>query len=291
MPKSVSIIGSGTVGTAVGHLLKSKGYDIKGVAARRLEHAESAVAFIGAGSAGTDIVEAASGADWVFITTPDKAIREACEAIAAGGGFKKSALVVHFSGALSSEELESAARQGARVISLHPIQSLASVEQAVKNLPGSFFSMEGDPDAADEGREIVDALGGLLVVIPTGKKALYHAGAAIASNYLVSVVDFAVSVFENLGMERDDALKAIFPLIQGTVNNIEKVGVPDALTGPIARGDVGTVQGHIEALLHTMPERLELYRQLGAYTVKVGREKGSLREEDAERLLQILKKD
>ena len=63
-----------------------------------------------------------------------------------GGGFKKGALVVHFSGALSSEELESAARQGARAISLHPIQSLASVEQAVKNLPGSFFSMEGDPD-------------------------------------------------------------------------------------------------------------------------------------------------
>jgi predicted short-subunit dehydrogenase-like oxidoreductase (DUF2520 family) len=82
-------------------------------------------------------------------------------------------------------------------------------------------------------------------------------------------------------MERDDALRAIFPLIQGTVNNIEKIGVPDALTGPIARGDVGTVQGHIEALLHTMPDRLELYKQLGAYTVKVGREKGSLREEDA----------
>ena len=291
MPKSVSIIGSGTVGTAVGHLLKSKGYDIKGVAARQLDHAESAVSFIGAGSAGTDTVEAASGADWVLITTPDKSIREACETIAAGGGFKKGALVVHFSGALSSEELKSAARLGARVISLHPIQSLASVEQAVKNLPGSYFSMEGDPAAADEGREIVEALGGKLVVIPTDKKSLYHAGAAIASNYLVSVVDLAVSVFENLGMERDDALRAIFPLIQGTVNNIEKVGVPDALTGPIARGDVGTVQGHIEALLYTMPDRLELYKQLGAYTVKVGREKGSLREEDAERLLQILKKD
>ncbi len=77
---------------------------------------------------------------------------------------------------------------------------------------------------------------------------MYHAGAAVASNYLVAVLDFAVMIYEALGMRRDEAVKAIIPLVRGTVNNVERVGVPDALTGPIARGDVETVEGHMEAL-------------------------------------------
>lgn len=287
--KVVSIIGAGVVGSAVGRLLRERGYAIGGVVARGLAKAEKAAGFIGEGVPGTDPVKGAEGADWVFITTPDKAIRATCEFIASGGGFKKGALAVHMSGALSSGALVSARSSGARVVSLHPIQSLASAEQAVTNLPGSYFSIEGDPEAMAEGREIVEALGGLLVVIPSEEKALYHAGAAVASNYLVAVVDFAVTIFESLGMERDAAVKAVIPLIRGTVNNIERVGVPDALTGPIARGDVGTVEGHVEALRKRMPEMLGLYGELGRHTVKVGLRKGTLGEEDARRLLAILK--
>ncbi len=286
--KSISIIGSGVVGTAVGQLLRSKGYEIKGVVARHPDKAEHAARLIGGGEPGTDPVAGAKGADWVFITTPDRAIREACEKIAAGGGFARGALVAHFSGALSSGVLEAAREKGARVVSLHPIQSLASVEQAVANLPGSYFSMEGDPDAMAEGKEIVEALGGMLVVIPTEQKALYHAGAAVASNYLVAVADFAVMVFESLGMERGEATKAVMPLIRGTVNNIARVGVPDALTGPIARGDAETVRGHVEVLAKRMPRMLPLYKELGRHTVEVGRAKGSLSEEDAGRILEIL---
>jgi predicted short-subunit dehydrogenase-like oxidoreductase (DUF2520 family) len=289
MNKVVSIIGAGVVGCAVGRLLRERGFAINGVVARGLAKAERSAGFIGEGIPGTDPVKGAQGADWVFITTPDKAIRATCETIAAGGGFKEGALVVHMSGALSSGALESARKSGARVVSLHPIQSLASAEQAVMNLPGSYVSLEGDPDAMAEGREIVDALGGLIVVIPSEEKALYHAGAAVASNYLVAVVDFAVMIFESLGMEKGDAVKAVMPLIRGTVNNIARVGVPDALTGPIARGDVETVLGHVGILGKRMPEMLPLYNELGRHAVAVGLKKGTLGEEDAQRLLTILK--
>ena len=178
---------------------------------------------------------------------------------------------------------------GPGALSIHPMQSLASSEQAVKNFPGSYFSIEGDAEAVPEGKEIVEALGGLLVMIPGEQKALYHAGAAVASNYLVAVLDFAVMIYEALGMKRDEAVKAIMPLVRGTVNNVERVGVPDALTGPIARGDVETVEGHLEVLKKELPEMLSLYTALGRHTVKVGLAKGSLAEEDAARLREILK--
>ncbi len=287
--KKVSIIGAGVVGQAVGRILRERGYEIGGVVSRSIAKAEAAAAFIGAGEPGTDPVKGASGADWVFITTPDKAIRETCERIAQGGGFSKGSLIIHMSGALGSNVLESARKAGARALSIHPIQSLASSEQAVRNLPGSYFSIEGDAEAIPDGREIVEALGGLLVMIPGEKKALYHAGAAVASNYLVAVLDFAVMIYEALGMRRDEAVKAIMPLVRGTVNNVERVGVPDALTGPIARGDVETVAGHIEALEKYLPEMLTLYKALGRHTVSVGLAKGSLSGEDGEKLQKILK--
>lgn len=293
MTKSVSIIGAGVVGSAVGHLLRQQGYTIKGVVARRLASAKKAAEFIGEGKAGTDAVAAASSADFVLITTPDKAIKPTCDEIAAGGGFAMEGrgciapLVAHFSGALGSDVLGSARDAGARVASIHPLQSLASARQAVANLPGSYMSVEGDPSAMADCFEIVDALGGLRMVIPSGQKPLYHAGAAVASNYLVTVVDFAVTIYESLGMSRADAVKAVMPLVRGTVNNIERVGVPDALTGPIARGDVATVEGHIEVLAKTMPNMLSLYKELGRHTVSVGLAKGSLAKEDADRLMEL----
>ncbi len=288
MSKMVSIIGAGVVGTAVGYLLRQKGHTVNGVVSRNLKNAENAVRFIGEGTPGDDPAKGALGSDWVFITTPDRSIKETCEKVASGGGFKDGAIAVHLSGALSSEILASAREHGARALSIHPIQSLASVEQAVRNLPGSYFSMEGDPAAMADGREIVEALGGMLVVIPSEQKALYHAGAAVASNYLVTVVDYAITIFESLGMDRDEALKAVLPLVRGTVNNIERVGVPDALTGPIARGDLDTVEGHINVLAKKLPNMVRLYCELGKHAVVVGMAKGTISRDEGGRLLELL---
>ncbi len=177
MVKKISIIGAGVVGSAVGRLLRERGYEIKSVVSRGLQNAENA-ACLHRRRRGRGLTrsEGASGADWIFITTPDKAIRGVCEKIAQGGGFAKGSLAVHMSGALSSKALDAAREAGARALSVHPMQSLASSEEAVHNLPGSYFSIEGDAEAVPEGREIVEALGGLLLVIPGEEKALVSCG-------------------------------------------------------------------------------------------------------------------
>jgi predicted short-subunit dehydrogenase-like oxidoreductase (DUF2520 family) len=286
----VAIIGAGVVGTAMGYLLKGKGYPIVGIASRTLKSAQRAREFIGEGDASIDIKATSKKADIVFITTPDKVIEDVCNTVASDGGFNSGVFVFHTSGALSSEILRTARDSGANVASIHPLQSLADVREAVKNLPGSYFCIEGDEAALSVAREIVAALNGKELTLKMGKKPLYHAGASIASNFLVATVRFGLELFEAAGIDRQDSLNALMPLIKGTVKNIETLGIPSALTGPISRGDIGVIEGHLKAISDERPAMIRLYTELGRYTVKVALEKGTIGKDEAERIILLLDK-
>jgi predicted short-subunit dehydrogenase-like oxidoreductase (DUF2520 family) len=291
--KTVAIIGAGRVGSAVGFLLKRAGYTVTAVAARSLASAEKASAFIGAGEPATDAVKAASKADIVFITTPDGAIKNVCDRLALGGGLTACSLVVHMSGAHSLDLLDAARTVGAHRAVLHPLQSLASREQGIKTLPGSYFRIDTDPEAQVIAREIVAALGGIELPMPKwspdkDSAALYHAGAVAVSNYFVALVDYGLKFYQALGAEKNEALKAVLPLIRGTLHNIETLGIPDALTGPIMRGDAQTVRDHLHAMQKRTPGLLPLYREMARQTVSVARDRGSITKETAQELLGLV---
>jgi predicted short-subunit dehydrogenase-like oxidoreductase (DUF2520 family) len=292
--KTVAIIGAGRVGSSVGYLLRRAGYTVTSVAARTAASAEKAAAFIGAGKATADVVQAAAAAEVVFITTPDRAIREVCETIAAAKVLKPGMLVVHMSGAHSLGLLDAAKDRGTDRAVLHPLQSLASKEQGIRTLPGSYFRVEADAAAQAAAREIVKALGGIELVMPKWSSdkesaALYHAGAVAVSNYFVALVDYGLKFYEALGADKQEALKAVLPLIKGTLQNIETLGIPDALTGPIMRGDTETVQDHLAAMRKRTPELVSLYRVLARQTVSVARDKGSITQDTAQELLELVK--
>jgi predicted short-subunit dehydrogenase-like oxidoreductase (DUF2520 family) len=252
LPRKVAIIGAGVVGTAIGYLLKKAGYPIVGIASRTLQSAQKARDFIKDGNVSTDIVATARKADIVFITTSDNAIEEVCDKIASGDGFKPGTIVFHTCGALPSNILKSAKKNGSKIASLHPLQSLANARKAVKDMPGSYFCLEGDAEALLIGREIIKVLKGKEIILDVEKKTLYHAGASVASNFLsnflVATVDFGLNLFELAGIDRKDSLKALMPLIKGTVKNIETIGIPAALTGPIWRGDAGVIEDHLKVI-------------------------------------------
>jgi len=292
--RTVAIIGAGRVGGAIGRLLAQAGYTVAAVAARKQETAEKARAFIGSGEPLIDAVKAAASADIVFITTSDGAIKSTCDAIATGGGFRAGMIVVHTSGAQTLGLLHSARTAGAHRAVLHPLQSVPTMELGEKNIPGSYFRIEADPEAAATAHGLVKAMGGIELVMPkwtSGREsaALYHAGAVAASNYLVALVDLSLRFYEALGADRKDALKAVLPLIKGTLANIESVGVPEALTGPIMRGDVQTLRGHLDAIRVRTPELAGLYKELARHTVTVARDKGSIGPEAAAEMLEQLK--
>ncbi|MDN5345184.1 MAG: hypothetical protein PWQ18_1298 [Clostridia bacterium] len=271
----VGIIGAGAVGTGMGILLRQRGYNIVGVASRTMASARRAAARL-ACPAFARPEEVARLAEVVFLTTGDQAIEPVAAALAARGGFHAGQTVIHMSGSLTSAILDPARRAGALALSLHPLQSCADADRAVANLPGSVFSLEGDDEALALGKRLVTELGGEYFLISPAAKPLYHAAACVASNYLVSIVDLSRRLMQAAGMEPGMAARALAPLIEGTLANINDKGIPQALTGPIARGDFATIKDHLEAIDATVPELGAIYRLLGRYTAVLAGRKGSI---------------
>ena len=121
----------------------------------------------------------------------------------------------------------------------------------------------------------------------TEAKTLYHASAVVASNYLVTLLDLAIRLIEEAGIKRQDAFNLLKPLIEGTLSNIGKVGVKKALTGPIARGDIKTVEKHIEEIGFKRPELLALYKMLAFYTINIAAEGDSISESSIQAMKRI----
>jgi predicted short-subunit dehydrogenase-like oxidoreductase (DUF2520 family) len=147
-------------------------------------------------------------------------------------------------------------------------------------MPGSTFALEGDGALLECLRQMVAALRGRAVELRPQDKALYHAAAVLVSNYVVTLMDMATRLWQQFGADPDLAAQALLPLLQGTVDNLRRLGLPDALTGPIARGDLGTVRRHMVALEATAPDLLPAYREMGLRTIPIaaalGRKRAAL---------------
>jgi predicted short-subunit dehydrogenase-like oxidoreductase (DUF2520 family) len=281
----LGIIGAGTVGTALAVRLTQQGYGIVAVASRTRSSAERLVKAAGSGTVYNDSQKVADNAGLVFITTPDDAI----SAVAGKTRWHRGQFVVHCSGADSLDVLEPARTAGARVGSFHPLQTFAGIQKAIENLPGSTFALEAEGELQDILKEMAGALGGHWIKLSAGDKAAYHAAAVMTSNYLVTLLKMATDLWAGFGIPREQAIQALLPLLKGTVNNLENLGIPQALTGPIARGDIGTVRIHLDTLQQTAPAILPAYCEMGLQTIPVALAKGKINERQAQELEAILR--
>jgi predicted short-subunit dehydrogenase-like oxidoreductase (DUF2520 family) len=276
MRPSFAIVGCGRVGTALAKYLAEAGYIPAGLASKSLSSAKRVADLTGSVNFTDTAWEVTRKADIVFITTPDGAIKEACDSIAVKNGFNSGSVVLHCSGALTSTMLLTARNCGASIGSMHPLQSFASTEYSHNPFSGIVTSVEGDKKATDAASLVAAALGSGCVTIKTEAKILYHASAVVASNYLVTLLDLSLNLIRQAGVPADEAFRSLKPLIDGTLSNIEKLGVHDALTGPIARGDIQTIENHILEIGSETPHLLPLYKILGLYTVEIAKGKGTL---------------
>ncbi len=285
---TVAILGIGKVGTAVGFLLRQAGYKIVAVAGRSKASLTQGIVYTG-GKPYLNFSEAALTANCIIITTSDDAIAHVCKKISSEGGIRPGAKVIHMSGAGGLDLLESARDAGAHVASIHPLQSFADVEGAIKNIPGSTFGITSEDEIKEWSVQMVRDLGGRPFFISDADKPLYHAAACIGSNYLTTLIYMVEEIYQSLGLSREDTIRAIWPLVMGTIGNIESKGTLQALTGPVARGDVGTIKNHVEALRHKLPDLLQAYSALGILTADVGLKKKTLSPETARLIKELLK--
>jgi len=280
----IGIIGAGTVGTALAVRLNRKRYPVVAVSSRTRASAERLAQAI----TGCRVFDSAQGvadtADLIFITTPDSAI----PLVASQVNWHAGQSVVHCSGADSTDVLEPAKKLGAQVGCFHPLQTFASVQQAIENLPGSTFALEAKEPLLSTLKALATALEGYWIVLKAEDKVVYHAAAVITCNYLVTLVKLATDLWENFGVPRKQAVQALLPLLRGTLHNIDTVGIPQCLTGPVARGDIGTIKKHLDALEKVAPEVVSTYRELGLQTIPIALAKGKINKEQAEGLKFIL---
>ncbi len=289
----IAIIGAGAVGTALGVCLHRKGYSSLSVASRSYSSAKLAAQRIGKKvRAFRNPSQAARGATLILITTPDSEIERVCLRLIRDKGIAPKTLILHTSGFFSSKILNSAKRRGAFVGSLHPLQSFAEVSLAIRHLPGSYFGWEGGPEARSRILQIIRACRGTAIEIQPESKPLYHAAAVLVSNYTVALFSEGVRLFDRARVQKKhktNSQKALLPLLQGTCANLAAVGLPRALTGPIARGDVKVVREQIRAIARGAEEFLPLYLLLGMKAVEIARRKGTLAANQSSQLARILK--
>ena len=135
------------------------------------------------------------------------------------------------------------------------------------------------------------ALEGDWVPLKAGDKVLYHAAAVFASNYAVTLVKLATDLWKTFEVPPGKATQALLPLLRGTVSNIGNVGLPDCITGPIARGDSGTIRKHLEALKKSAPGLIPVYSELGIETIPIALAKGKIDREKAKELAALFQED
>ena len=271
----LGFVGAGRAGTALARGLAAVGWPVVAVSSRTAAHAEALAACLPeAARALPDAQGVADAADVVFLTVPDAAISAVAEAIA----WTRGQGVVHASGVESTAPLAAAARQGALAGSFHPLQTFAAVPppDALAPFVGVTCALEGDHTLLPRLEAMARALGARPQALPPETKLLYHTAAVLASNYLVTLLHLAADLWRTFGVPEREATEALLPLVRGAIDNVAAHGAVEALTGPIARGDAGTVEKHLAALAAARPEALATYRALGRATLELVRLRGDL---------------
>jgi len=280
----IGFIGTGKVGTAFGVRLAQAGFPVVGAMDILPDESQRFAASIGGCKVYETAQELADAMDFVFVTTPDDVIGQVAKAVR----WTKGQTVIHCSGANSTAVLAPAREAGCNVGCMHPCNTFASVQQSLENLVGSTFTLEAEEPVVIDLKSFVESLKGRWMTLHEEDKALYHASVCIACNFLYTLVDIASDLWKNFDISQNDAVQAMMPILKGTLNNIENVGFPACLTGPIARGDVGTIEKHLAALQEKQPDMVPMYKALGLRTIPMGLAKGTLSQEKAAELRELM---
>ncbi len=268
MQNSLAIIGAGRVGRALGRRLRELGWKIGAIVTRSEASARKAVRFIGAGKACAGLTRQILVSRVILIATPDDHIAVVARGLARIAEEElRGRVVLHTSGAMDSSALDSVRHRGAKIGSIHPLQSFSGV--AVPSLEGKVFAIEGDTQAVRMARRIARALGGSPVHIAGSKKLLYHTAAAMAAGHVLAVEEAAAQLLISLGMKRSEAVRALLPLTRQVLENFERLGPRAAWTGPLSRGDYKVVRAHSNALRESPHEFMHAYEALNRLAARV----------------------
>ncbi|HEX2312817.1 MAG TPA: DUF2520 domain-containing protein [Thermomonospora sp.] len=281
---AVGVVGAGRVGTTLGAALTLAGHRVTAATAvsdasrrRAAERLPDAVL--------STPQETVAAADLVLLTVPDDVLPELVGGLAATGVPVEGKLLVHTSGRYGARVLDPATRAGALPLALHPVMTFTGRPDDLDRLAGISFGVTSPEALRPVAEVLVVEMGGEPVWIPEDRRTLYHAALAGGANHLVTLVVEAMDLLRAAGVPDPSAM--LGPLLGAALDNGLRLGM-NGLTGPVARGDAGTVAGHIAELAKVSPEGTRAYVAMARLTADRALAAGLLRAEDAERLLEVL---
>ena len=262
---TLNIVGAGHVGRALGRVFAARGvYAVQDVLTRSQAGARAAVDFIGAGAPVDAIGWMRPATVWMLAVSDDR-IADVAAALARAHDLT-GAVVFHCSGAKASSELAPLRDAGAAVASVHPVRSFADPAAVASTFEDTWCGVEGDAAALAQLVPSFEAAGARIVAIDAAAKTVYHAAAVFASNYLTTVLDAALRAYQAAGIPEAVARQLAGPLVSETLANVLRLGAPQALSGPIARGDEATVARQQAAVDAWDPASGRLYAALAEAT-------------------------
>ncbi|QDQ26219.1 DUF2520 domain-containing protein [Chitinimonas arctica] len=265
---SLNLIGPGRLGRSLARLWHDAGLlRIAGVVARQAGSAQDAIAFIGAGQAMT--LAELPPADFTLIATPDDKLAEIVTALSRHSLIGGGDVVFHASGALSSELLAPLRTRSQLLASIHPLKSFAQPAHAITDFAGTYCGCEGNAEAVSKLVALFEGIAGQCFSLKAENKTLYHAGAVLACNDLVALMETALRCMSMAGLTREQAWRALRPLVDGSLANLDRLPTDAALTGPIARGDTGTVARQLAAVRQFDPAVADTYLALGRVALQL----------------------
>jgi predicted short-subunit dehydrogenase-like oxidoreductase (DUF2520 family) len=229
----------------------------------------------------------------ILIATPDDVIASVADELAVLLKFRSEAgkqVALHTSGALTANVLRPLRQIGFSVGALHPLVSISEARSGAEWLGRAFFSVEGDAPATRLGKRIANDLGAQTFTIAASAKPLYHAAALMASPNLTALIDIAFEMLNRCGLTANQSQRVLLPLLQSTIENLSATDPSHSLTGTFKRGDIATVQKHVDAILsQKLFDALQAYVLLGRRSMKLANHKSASRTEIDQILAQALR--
>lgn len=283
---NIGFIGAGRVAKALAWGLADGKHAVVAVASRSPASTQQLANRIDGCRALADAQAVVDAADLVFLTVPDDAI----EPVVAELNWRAGAAVVHCSGATEVAALSEAARAGARTGGFHPLQLFADPDVALAGLPGCTIAIEAEAPFLAQLESLAAALQCRTLRLPPGCRARYHVGAHYAGGFVIALLKQAADLWQSFGIEREDALQALLPLLRGTTAAVERSGLVQGLAGTYSRGDIGTIHKHLADLERIGPDALRLYCELGLRSIPLGLERGGYDAAHAEVMRALLQR-
>jgi predicted short-subunit dehydrogenase-like oxidoreductase (DUF2520 family) len=280
----VGVIGAGRVGAVLGAALAAAGHDVVAAAGLSAASAERAARLLpGTPLRHADAVVAAS--DLVVLAVPDDTLPGLVAGLAETGAWRRGQLAFHTSGAHGLAVLAPAQLAGVLPLALHPAMTFTGAPEDVDRLAGAPFGVTSRPEHRAVAEALVLEMGGEPFYVAESDRGLYHAALVTGANHLVTLVAEAADLLRTAGVE--DPARVLTPLLTAALDNGLRRG-DRGLTGPVSRGDVGTVANHLETLNDRAPASVAAYVAMAQRTTERALGAGRLKRHEAAPLLDLL---